>query len=98
MQKYRKIPIETEAFQFTKKMYDDLVATGKTPKENPIDVKLSECPDGTFYWNWHTKELSMDTFDGRSRIISVGNWITKEENGFSVWGQLVFPKIFEPVN
>jgi len=75
--KFRKKPIEIVAFQFTKQMQKDLIALGKNPNENPIDVKVPNIPDADTQWNWYTGQLYIQTSEGQMEV-NVGDWIVKE--------------------
>lgn len=76
-QKFRKKPIEIVAFQFTQEMQQDLIALGKNPDENPIDVKIPNIPDANTYWNWFTRQLYLYTSEGEMEV-NVGDWIVKD--------------------
>lgn len=75
--KFRKKPIEIVAFQFTKQMQKDLIALGKNPNENPIDVIIPNIPDADTQWNWHTQQLYIETSEGQMEV-NISDWIVKE--------------------
>lgn len=63
------------AVQYTREHYEAFVAQGKTPDQNPVDVKI-EGFNGSLSWNWHLKELTVEV-DGDvwGKKIEVGQYL-----------------------
>jgi hypothetical protein len=78
LKKYKKKPIEIEAFQFTMDMHKDLVKMGWFDKNNnPTNVEFDFIKRFKFQWNQHTQQLLIDTKEGQM-VCEIWDMIIKE--------------------